>query len=178
MKTINMLALNLLLVCCGPGAMASSTGVLNVTGSIKIASCNFDSVGGQEYKNYDWQMPQVSVGDLHSAGMTHGRSQGSIAIGGVHCTNGYIPYITLANGATVSADTGNLLNTLNGEAENVEIRLLMNDQPLDLRTSPRVGCAVIVDNRSQCDISYEYYATARATPGKVKSSVLFNITYD
>ncbi|VTR46456.1 Uncharacterised protein [Serratia fonticola] len=68
--------------------------------------------------------------------MTHGRSLGSIHIGGVHCTNGYTPYITLGNGPTVNADTGNLVNTLIGEAENVEIRLLMNDKPLDLRTAP------------------------------------------
>lgn len=168
----------LVLICCVNSVAAASTGILNVTGSIKLATCYFDSVEGQEHKDYDWMMPQVSVGSLRAAGMTHGRSLGSIHIGGVHCTNGYTPYITLGNGPTVSADTGNLVNTLNGEAENVEIRLLMNDKPLDLRTGPRVGCAVIVDNRSQCDIGYEYYATGRATPGKVKSAVLFNISYD
>lgn len=180
MKITNTLGLCslLMLLCNAQNVEATSTGVLNVTGSIKIATCYFDSVEGQEHKDYDWVMPKVSAGNLHTAGMTQGRSQGSIAIGGVHCTNGYTPYITLANGATVSSDTGNLVNTLSNEAENVEIRLLMNDHPLDLRTSPRVGCAVIVENRSQCDISYEYYATGRATPGKVKSSVLFNISYD
>lgn len=180
MKITNALGLCslLMLVCCGKSALAASTGVLNVTGSIKLATCYFDNVEGQEQKSYDWLMPPVSAGNLHAAGMTHGRSQGTITIGGAHCTNGYTPYITLANGATVSADSGNLLNTLSGEAENVEIRLLMNDSPLDLRTSPRVGCAVIVNNQSQCDISYEYYATGRATPGKVKSAIRFDITYD
>ncbi|HGM5491397.1 TPA: fimbrial protein [Serratia fonticola] len=180
MKITNSLGLLALLLLIGNGqhAEAASTGVLHVTGSIKIATCYFDSVVGQEHKDYDWTMPKVSVGSLHTEGMAHGRSQGSISIGGVHCTNGYTPYITLANGAMVSADTGNLLNTLSGEAENVEIRLLMNDSPLDLRTSPRVGCTGIVNNQSQCDISYEYYATGRATPGKVKSSILFNVTYD
>jgi major type 1 subunit fimbrin (pilin) len=168
----------LVLISFGKSVEASSTGVLSVTGSIKLATCYFDSVEGQEHKDYDWLMPQVSVGSLHTAGMTQGRTQGSIHIGGVHCTNGYTPYITLENGPTVSSDTGNLVNTLSGEAENVEIRLLMNDKPLDLRTSPRVGCAVIVDNQSRCDIDYEYYAAGRATPGKVKSSVLFNVTYD
>ncbi|MGL5387304.1 MAG: fimbrial protein [Serratia sp. (in: enterobacteria)] len=180
MKITNTLGLCSLLMLSGSGqhAEAASTGVLNVTGSIKIATCYFDSVEGQDHKDYDWVMPKVSVGGLHAAGMTQGRSQGSIAIGGVHCTNGYTPYITLANGSTISADSGNLLNTLSGEAENVEIRLLMNDSPLDLRTSPRVGCAVIVNNQSQCDISYEYYATGRATPGKVKSAIRFDVTYD
>lgn len=177
MKITTWLGLCFLLILSG-GGQAASTGMLSVTGSIKIATCYFDSVEGQDHKDYDWVMPKVSVGELHTAGMTYGRSQGSIAIGGVHCTNGYTPYITLTNGPTVSPQTGNLLNTLSGEAENVEIRLRMNDSPLDLRTSPRVGCAVIVGNRSQCDISYEYYATGRTTPGKVKSSVLFNVTYD
>jgi major type 1 subunit fimbrin (pilin) len=180
MKITNTLGLLSLLMLIGgwQSAQAVSTGVLNVTGSIKLATCYFDSVEGQEHKDYDWLMPQVSTGSLRAAGMTQGRAQGSIHIGGVHCTNGYTPYITLENGPTVSSDTGNLVNTLSGGAENVEIRLLMNDKPLDLRTSPRVGCAIIVDNRSQCDISYEYYATGRTTAGKVKSSVLFNVTYD
>lgn len=180
MKITNTLGLFALLMLIGgeQHAEAASSGVLNVTGSIKIATCYFDSVEGQDHKDYDWAMPKVSVGNLHTAGMAHGRSQGSISIGGAHCTNGYTPYITLANAATVSADTGNLLNTLSGEAENVEIRLLMNDSPLDLRTSPRVGCAVIANHQSQCAISYEYYATGRATPGKVKSSIRFDVTYD
>lgn len=180
MKITNALGIISLVVLFGFGnsVEATSNGVLNVTGSIKIATCYFDSVEGQEHKDYDWGMPKVSAGNLHTAGMTQGRSLGSIAIGGVHCTNGYTPYITLANGATVSANSGNLINTLSGEAENVEIRLLMNDSPLDLRTSPRIGCAVITNNQSQCDIGYEYYATGRATPGKVKSSILFNVTYD
>ncbi|WP_154666854.1 fimbrial protein [Chania multitudinisentens] len=174
LRTISLLVL----LCCGASAQASSSGVLNVTGFIKSATCYFDSVDGQVNKTYDWALPQVFMGNLHSLGMTHSRSQGSIYLGGVHCTNGYTPYITLNNGATVNAETGNLINTLNDEAKNVEIRLLMNDTPLDLRTSPRVGCAVIVNNQSQCDIQYEYYATGRATPGKVKSAIQFNITYD
>lgn len=180
MKMATMLKVLLLLaLCCfGKGLQASSSGVLNVTGSIKLATCYFDSTNGQVTKTYDWVMPRVYTGDLSSPGMTHGRSQGSISIGGVHCTNGYTPYMTLQNGATVSANTGNLVNTLSGEAENVEIRLLMKGNPLDLRTSPRIDCAVIVNNQSQCDIEYEYYATGRATPGKVKSAILFNITYD
>lgn len=168
----------LILICCGKGVEASSSGVLNVTGSIKLATCYFDSVEGQERKTYDWEIPQVTARNLHSAGMTDGRTRGSISIGGEHCTNGYTPYITVENGPTVSSNTGNLVNTLSGEAENVEIRLLVNDNPLDLRTGPRVGCAVIIDNRSQCDIGYEYYATGRAMPGKVKSSLLFNISYE
>ncbi|WP_431223623.1 fimbrial protein [Serratia sp. L9] len=180
MKMATMLKILPLLALCGlgQGLQASSTGVLNVTGSIKLATCYFDSTNGQVTKSYDWVLPRVYMGNLSSPGMTHGRSQGSISIGGVHCTNGYTPYITLQNGGTVSAHTGNLVNTLNGEAEHVEIRLLMKGEPLDLRTSPRIDCAVIVDNRSQCDIEYEYYATGRATPGKVKSGILFNITYD
>ncbi|WP_051916929.1 MULTISPECIES: fimbrial protein [unclassified Serratia (in: enterobacteria)] len=176
-STLRNLSL-LALVCYGAGVQASSTGVLNVTGSIKLATCYFDSVPGQEQKTYDWVLPQVFMGNLNSPGMTHGRAQGSIHIGGARCTNGYTPYITLNNGATVSANTGNLINTLSNEAENVEIRLLMKDTPLDLRTSPRVDCAVIVNNQSQCDIEYEYYATGLATPGKVKSAVQFNISYD
>lgn len=168
----------LVLFCCAASVQASSSGMLNVTGSIKIATCYFDSVEGQDNKTYDWVLPQVYMGNLSSLGMTHGRTQGSIHIGGAHCTNGYTPYITLNNGATVNAGTGNLVNTLSDEAENVEIRLLMNDTPLDLRTSPRVGCAVIVNHQSQCDIEYEYYATGRATPGKVKSAIQFNISYD
>lgn len=176
-NTLKMLPL-LVLCCFEKGLQASSTGMLNVTGSIKLATCYFDSAQGQVTKTYDWVMPRVYMGVLNSPGMTHGRSQGTISIGGAHCTNGYTPYITLQNGATVSANTGNLLNTLSGEAENVEIRLLMNGNPLDLRTSPRIDCAVIINNQSQCDIEYEYYATGRATPGKVKSAILFNITYD
>jgi major type 1 subunit fimbrin (pilin) len=176
-STLRILSL-LVLFCCTANVQASSSGVLNVTGSIKIATCYFDSVAGQENKTYDWVLPQVYMGNLNRVGMTHGRAQGSIRLGGVQCTNGYTPYITLNNGATVSADTGNLVNTLTDEAKNVEIRLLMNDTPLDLRTSPRVGCAIIVNNESQCDIAYEYYATGQATPGKVKSSIQFNISYD
>ncbi|MHA7845061.1 fimbrial protein [Serratia sp. D1N4] len=176
-NTLRLFSL-LVLFCCAASVQASSTGVLNVTGSIKLATCYFDSVVGQEHKTYDWLLPKVYMGNLNSPGMTHGRTQGSIHLGGARCTNGYTPYITLNNGGTVSADTGNLVNTLTGEAENVEIRLLMNDTPLDLRTSPRVGCAVIVNNESQCDIAYEYYATGQATPGKVKSSIQFNISYD
>lgn len=174
LKTLFLLAL----FSIGKEPYAASSGVLNVTGSIKLATCYFDSVEGLEHKSYDWLMPKVYMGYLSSTGMTYGRKQGSIHIGGIHCTNGYTPYITLENGATVNVDTGNLLNTLSGEAENVEIRLLSNDHPLDLRTSPRVNCAVIVNNQSQCDIQYEYYATGQATAGKVKSAVLFNITYD
>ncbi|MFC0227521.1 fimbrial protein [Serratia aquatilis] len=168
----------LVLFCCVVSVQAASNGVLNVTGSIKSATCYFDSVEGQDNKTYDWTLPQVYTGNLDRAGKTSGRKKSSIFLGGVHCTNGYTPYITLHNGATVSAQTGNLVNTLSDEADNVQIRLLMNDTPLDLRGSPRVGCAVIVNRQSQCDIEYEYYATGAATSGKVKSTIQFDISYD
>ncbi len=126
----------------------------------------------------------VSPTQLDSAGKTAGTTDFFIKLSGANCANDIVANVRFKALAATPIDSvnGNLTNIeVVEKANNAQIRLLNKDKsPINLNNAAteKHQEVTIANNAAQFDYSAQYFATAAATPGKVLSTLGYDIEYN
>ena len=175
MKT-NLLALAL--VAMTAGSAVAADGTITVYGEVVASTCTI-AAGDLNKVVY---MPVALQSALGANAAVTGGTPFSIALTG--CTAGNSMSAHFLPGVTINNATGNLINQAAAPtAGNVEIalfestgttRILMNNAK-----GAQISPAFVVPAGGAVSMAYQakYYATAAATPGKVQSTVNYNLSY-
>ena len=172
----NLLVLALAAIAAGSAIAADGT--ITVYGEVVTQTCTV-AAGDLNKVVY---MPTVAQAALPAAAAVAGGTPFSVALTG--CPVGNSISAHFLPGATINNATGNLINQAAAPiAGNVEValfdttgatRILMNNAK-----GAQVSPAFVVPVGGAVSMAYQakYYATAAATPGKVQSTVDYNLSY-
>ena len=168
----------LALAATSAGFAMAADGTITVYGEVVTQTCAV-AAGDSNKVVY---MPVALQSALNANAAVTGGTPFSIALTG--CTAGNSMSAHFLPGATISNATGNLINQAAAPtAGNVEValfdttgatRILMNNAK-----GAQVSPAFVVPVGGAVSMAYQakYYATAAATPGKVQSTVDYNLSY-
>jgi len=188
-----LLAAGASIVSLAPKQAVASDGALDFNGLISDTTCTLHGGDGTDgaTKNIGVTLDTVSVAALDTAGKTADDHVFSLILGGAGqtgCADGTkvslkFSAIEVPAGyasAMVDMATGNLKNTTGaGYATNVQVALLTaNGTPINLMTSSGSPEAVVTNNQAQLDYMAHYVATGAATPGDVKTAVMYSLVYN
>lgn len=174
------------------GVSAATTvqegGTITFTGIVSDATC---IITGGDINNpsgtsadFTVRLPMVSPTQLDSAGKTAGTTDFFIKLSGANCANDIVANVRFKALAATPIDSvnGNLTNIeVVEKANNAQIRLLNKDKsPINLNNAAteKHQEVTIANNAAQFDYSAQYFATAAATPGKVLSTLGYDIEYN
>ncbi|EMG7385716.1 fimbrial protein [Salmonella enterica] len=168
-------------VISSAGAMAFD-GTITFNGKVVDQSCSVDTAG----KNLTVTLPTVAASSLDLASKTTGMTPFYIKLTGCGVGPNQSKKVKLFfdNSATVDANTGNLMNTASGtKAENVQIQLMNADAATAINLNKDfAGQSVKVTDITAPDVTLrynaQYFATATATAGDVKTTVNYTIAYE
>lgn len=172
----NLLALSFLAIAAG-SAMAAD-GTITVYGEVVTQTCTV-AAGDLNKVVY---MPAVAQAALAAPAAVAGGTPFSIALTG--CPVGNSMSAHFLPGVTISNATGNLINQAAAPtAGNVEVALFDTTGATRIEMNKAKGVqfspTFVVPAGGAVSMAYQakYYATAAATPGKVQSTVDYNLSY-
>lgn len=171
------------------GANSAGAATINFTGKITDVSCTAAVSNGT---GADITLPTVGKEDLNKAGATAGNIPFTINL--TACSKagttiaGTQPKASVyfEPGQYVNATTGRLINSgkTAGDAQNVELEILeggTSGTPIKLGSQEQLANlkqTQLIGGAAQLNYAVRYYATGVATAGAVKSSVVYDVSYN
>ncbi|MNC14089.1 Major fimbrial subunit precursor [compost metagenome] len=171
------------------GANSAGAATINFSGKITDVSCTATVSNGT---GADITLPVVSKDDLKNSGDTAGNTPFTINLSTCKqagtALSGTLPKASIyfEPGQYVNAVSGRLINSGKGidDAKNVELEILdggTNGNPIKLGSSEQLVSKTetqLLAGTTQLNYAVRYYATGVATAGAVKSSVVYDISYN
>ncbi len=169
-------------------AFAANDGTINFSGQIHDTTCTIEGVApGTGGALKDVNLSGISAARLANPGDRANLTGFTIRVGGPGqggCTNGRTAMITFdPTSPAIDVATGRLnidgyddpSDTTN--AKNVQVEVVNQDgSPIHLYTEKSAG-VVIADNQAIIPLGAQFYATAPATEGLVRTRVGFTVVY-
>lgn len=171
------------------GANSAGAATINFTGKITDVSCTATVSNGT---GADITLPVVAKNDLKASGDTAGNTPFTINLS--TCSQAGAPIagtlpkasIYFEPGQNVNSATGRLINSGHGvdDAKFVELEILdggTSGTPIKLGTSEQLVNMTqtqLKAGTTQLNYAVRYYATGVATAGAVKSSVVYDVSYN
>jgi len=163
----------------------AADGTITINGAVSDTTCSINGVAAGSPANVTATLPTVPTGSLSTAGATAGTSNlGDIQLTLSGCSGAATKAVArFENGPTVDQSSGNLLNQSAGSpAQNVEVRLLNAQmQPINILTNANndvaTNGAAISGGAAVLNYFAQYYATGKAQPGSVNSTVQYTMQY-
>ncbi|MDQ8952751.1 fimbrial protein [Acinetobacter rudis] len=157
----------------------AADGTITINGLVTDKTCDIVTPAG---KDFTVSLPTVSKTTLGAAGNVAGRTPFQINL--ANCSEGKVATY-FEPGVNVDFNTGRLLNTEAAGAKHVNVQLLgSNNLFIPVVAKGASGAQdnsqwIAVADGAGADLNYyaEYYATAPATAGFVKTSVQYSIIY-
>lgn len=171
-------------------AQAANDGVIEITGEILATTCLVEGQApGTGGITKEVELKGVNKAALGAAAQRAGAKSFKIKVGGIgdtNCTPGQTAYVRFdPSSPDLDWTTGRLKNSLEVAADpdaatNVEIEMLNGDDGsiIDMFGDDSKGYVIGTDNQAQIPLIAQYYATAAAVEGLVKSTVGFTVVYD
>ncbi|MFM0157336.1 fimbrial protein [Paraburkholderia sediminicola] len=163
------------------GAHAAD-GTITFTGTVADTTCSINGTQSGTSADKSITLAPVSSGTLSAQGAVAGTSSPTdLALNLSGCTGTATKAIArFENGPTVNQNSGNLLNA--GTATNLEVRLLNAQmQPINITTNSNnqlaSNASTITTGAANLKYFAQYYATGKATPGTVNTSVQYTMQY-
>ncbi|BCF91966.1 MULTISPECIES: fimbrial protein [Paraburkholderia] len=166
-------------------AAQAADGTITITGSVSDTTCSINGKASGSPADLAVTLPTVQAGSLTTAGATAGMSNlGDIRFSLSGCSGAATKAIArFENGPTVDQSSGNLTNQASASpALNVQVRLLnANTQPINVLTGDNnnfaTNGATITGGSATLNYFAQYYATGKAQPGNVSTSVQYTMQY-
>ncbi|MBN3764310.1 fimbrial protein [Burkholderia sp. Ac-20365] len=166
-------------------AAQAADGTIQITGAIADTTCSINGKATGSPIDVNVTLPTVPTGALATAGATAGTSNaGDIKFALSGCSGSATKVIArFENGPTVDSSSGNLTNQASASpAKNVQVRLLnANTQPINILTNENNTLATngvaITGGAATLNYFAQYYATGKAEPGNVTTSVQYTMQY-
>jgi major type 1 subunit fimbrin (pilin) len=163
----------------------AADGTITINGSVSDTTCSINGVAAASPADISVTLPTVQAGSLASAGATAGTSNlGDIQFSLSGCSGTATKAVArFENGANVDQSSGYLLNKASvSPAQNVQVRLLnAKMQPINVLTNANndaaTNGAVISGGAAMLNYFAQYYATGKAQPGSVNTSVQYTMQY-
>ncbi|AUT63542.1 fimbrial protein [Paraburkholderia terrae] len=163
----------------------AADGTITINGAVSDTTCSINGVAAGSPADVSVTLPTVQAGSLSSAGATAGTSNlGDIQLSLSGCSGTATKAVArFENGPNVDQSSGYLLNkALASPAQNVEVRLLNAQmQPINILTNANndvaTNGAVISGGAAMLNYFAQYYATGKAQPGSVTTSVQYTMQY-
>jgi major type 1 subunit fimbrin (pilin) len=166
-------------------AAQAADGTIQITGAVADTTCSINGKATGTPADVSVTLPTVQTGALATAGATAGTSNaGDIRFALSGCSGTATKVIArFENGPTVDSSSGYLTNQASASpAKNVQVRLLnANTQPINILTGENNTLATngvtITGGAATIDYYAQYYATGKAEPGNVTTSVQYTMQY-
>ena len=163
----------------------AADGTITINGSVSDTTCSINGAATGSPADLTVTLPTVPAGSLSSAGATAGTSNmGDIKFALSGCSGTATKAVArFENGPTVDQSSGYLLNKASTTpAQNVQVRLLNAQmQPINVLTNGNndlvANGAVISGGAAMLNYFAQYYATGKAQPGNVNTSVQYTMQY-
>ena len=163
----------------------AADGTITINGSVSDTTCSINGVAAGSPADVTVTLPTVPAGSLASTGAVAGTSNlGDIQLALSGCSGAATKAVArFENGPTVDQSSGYLLNKASASpAQNVEVRLLNAQmQPINILTNANndvaANGAVISGGAAMLNYFAQYYATGKAQPGSVNTSVQYTMQY-
>jgi major type 1 subunit fimbrin (pilin) len=163
----------------------AADGTITINGSVTDTTCSINGVAAGSPADVTVTLPTVPAGSLASAGAVAGTSNlGDIKLTLSGCSGTATKAVArFENGPTVDQSSGYLLNKASASpAQNVEVRLLNAQmQPINILNNANndvaANGAVISGGAAMLNYFAQYYATGKAQPGSVNTSVQYTMQY-
>ncbi|MBV6322442.1 fimbrial protein [Duganella violaceipulchra] len=162
-----------------PVTSQASDATITIEGNIAASTCTIKGNGGTE--NFTVMLPQVSIKSFTKAGDTAGRTSFKLILS--DCPTNQTVRFRLAPNAMFNSETGALKNELGaGNAEMVEVaifdeltgRQLRNDET---QSPDQLTVRKIQNNQAEFDLYAQYVARGPVSPGAVKVTTVYMLTY-
>ena len=166
-------------------AAQAADGTITFTGSVTDTTCSINGTASGTAADVAVILPTVQAGSLPAAGATAGTSSlGDVRLTLSGCSGAATKAIArFENGPTVDQSSGYLTNQASATpAQNVQVRLLnANAQPINVLTGANntlaTNGATITGGAATLNYFAQYYATGKAQPGNVSTSVQYTMQY-
>ncbi|EUC18405.1 major type 1 subunit fimbrin (pilin) [Burkholderia sp. YR290] len=166
-------------------AAHAADGTITITGSVTDTTCSINSTASGTAADVAVVLPTVQAGSLAAAGATAGMSNlGDIRLMLSGCSGAATKAVArFENGPTVDQSSGYLTNQASASpAQNVQVRLLnANTQPINILTGGNntlaTNGATITGGAATLNYFAQYYATGKAQPGNVNTSIQYTMQY-
>ncbi|SPB12853.1 fimbrial protein [Caballeronia novacaledonica] len=163
----------------------AADGTIAITGAVSDSTCSINGAASGTPANISVTLPVVNVSALSAAGATAGTSNlGDITLSLSGCSGAATKAVArFENGPTVDQSSGYLVNqSMGSPAGNVEVRLLNAQmQPINILTNANNDVAsngaTISGGVATLNYFAQYFATGKATPGLVSTSVQYTMQY-
>ncbi|MBN3752524.1 type 1 fimbrial protein [Paraburkholderia sp. Tr-20389] len=163
----------------------AADGTITINGAVSDTTCSINGVAAGSPANVTTTLPTVPAGSLASAGAVAGTSNlGDIQLALSGCSGTATKAVArFENGPTVDQGSGYLVNqSVASPAQNVEVRLLNAQmQPVSILTNANNDVvnngATISGGAATLNYFAQYYATGKAQPGSVNTSVQYTMQY-
>jgi major type 1 subunit fimbrin (pilin) len=163
----------------------AADGTITINGAVSDTTCSINGVTAGSPANITATLPTVPTGSLSAAGATAGTSNlGDIQMALSGCSGVATKAVArFENGPTVDQSSGYLINQSGGSpAQNVEVRLLnAQQQPINILTNANNDIATngtaISGGAAVLNYFAQYYATGKAQPGSVNTTVQYTMQY-
>ncbi|WP_414491799.1 fimbrial protein [Stenotrophomonas maltophilia] len=173
-------------VTVASAAQANSGGTIHFTGSVNDQTCTIEGGAGTGGGQNDFTvaLDAVSANDLAAAGATTGKKIFSINVGKdgeATCVDGKTNRLSFeVSSPRINPTSGALTNEIAGGAGNTEVQLLDDAGVAINLADPANGVDFeIIGNKAQIDLAAQYLAVGGgATPGAVRTNVLYRVTYN
>jgi major type 1 subunit fimbrin (pilin) len=169
-------------------AAASTGGTITFTGAVTDQTCTVTGGAGTNggTGNFTVALDPVPASALAAAGETTGNKPFQIIIGGpgqTTCQEGKVATLSFQTSSPqIDPATGALKNALSGQATNVEVQVMDNNNAAIALNDPSNGVtfpAIGDDNTATQDFSAQYLAVnGGATSGLVSTDVLYQVVYN
>ncbi|TCG06053.1 fimbrial protein [Paraburkholderia steynii] len=166
-------------------AAQAADGTITITGSVTDTTCSINGTASGTAADVAVVLPTVQAGSLAAAGATAGISNlGDIRLALSGCSGAATKAVArFENGPTVDQSSGYLTNQASASpAQNVQVRLLnANTQPINILTGGNntlaSNGATITGGAATLNYFAQYYATGKAQPGNVNTSIQYTMQY-
>jgi len=163
----------------------AADGTITINGAVSDTTCSINGVAAGSPADVSVTLPTVPAGSLSSAGAVAGTSNlGDIAFALSGCSGTATKAVArFENGPTVDQSSGYLLNKASASpAQNVQVRLLNAQmQPINVLNNGNNDVAangsVISGGAALLNYFAQYYATGKAQPGSVNTSIQYTMQY-
>jgi major type 1 subunit fimbrin (pilin) len=167
-------------------ASAQSGGTITFTGSVADATCTVSGGTGSDggVGSFVVNLTEAAPADLATAGNVANAKQFNVVIGGAgqgSCVDGTIATMGFVpSSPQIDAATGALINV--ADAGNVQVQLLdggATGTAINLAAGSYSATATVgATNTAIIPFGAQYLATAAATPGLVRTAVLYTVNYN
>jgi major type 1 subunit fimbrin (pilin) len=187
MNTKLVCALALASAVTAGSAMADSAGTIRFDGLVSDSTCVVEGGAGTDGGTGNIAVPldTVTTASLNTVGATAGRKAFNIVItgeNGAECAAGRNANFSFdSSSLRVDAETGNLSNAItNRRGTNAQLQLLDGDTntAIDLALPNTKTVVFNAAHQAVLRFSAQYFAKDIGTPGVLRTSVVYAVTYN